>query len=68
MESPVALLVLICVLLTAVHLVYNVYFHPLRNFPGPLLARATAWWKTYVDMVKQENMIDVLIRLHQKYG
>ncbi len=48
--------------------VYNVFFHPLHAFPGPLEARATEWWKTYIEVVTQESMIDVLMRLHSEYG
>ena len=51
-----------------IRLLYNVAFHPLREYPGPLAARATTWWKTYVEVVKQESMIDVLFKLHEQYG
>jgi hypothetical protein len=49
-------------------LFYNVLFHPLRAYPGPLAAAATTWWKTYIEVVKQESMIDVLFRLHKQFG
>ncbi|KAK0113954.1 hypothetical protein ONS95_014199 [Cadophora gregata] len=49
-------------------LVYNVFFHPLRFFPGPRAAQATTWWKTYIEVVTQESMVDVLIRLHKEFG
>ena len=49
-------------------LLYNVAFHPLREYPGPLAARATTWWKTYIEVVRQESMIDVLFNLHKQYG
>jgi hypothetical protein len=48
--------------------VYNVFLHPLRQFPGPNWAKVTEWWKTYIEVVKQESMIDVLVRLHKQYG
>ncbi|KAH7383046.1 putative P450 monooxygenase [Cadophora sp. MPI-SDFR-AT-0126] len=48
--------------------VYNVFFHPLRAFPGPTAAKATTWWKTYIEVVTQESMVDVLIRLHKQFG
>jgi hypothetical protein len=47
---------------------YNVAFHPLRQYPGPLAARATTWWKTYIEVVKQESLVDVLFKLHEQYG
>jgi hypothetical protein len=49
-------------------LFYNVLFHPLRAYPGPLGAKATTWWKTYVEVVKQESMTDVLFKLHKQFG
>ncbi|KAK8042079.1 hypothetical protein PG993_006602 [Apiospora rasikravindrae] len=52
-------------LLTAV---YNVYFHPLRRFPGPLAARASNGWKLYMEVFRQESPVHLLQKLHQQYG
>ena len=52
----------------AFRLVYRVFFHPLRAFPGPVAAKATTWWKKYIEVVKQESMTDVLFELHKEYG
>ena len=52
----------------AFRLLYNVLFHPLRVYPGPIGARATTWWKTYIEVVKQESMTDVLTKLHERFG
>jgi hypothetical protein len=49
-------------------LFYNLFFHPLRVYPGPLAAKATTWWKTYIEVVKQESMTDVLFKLHKQFG
>ena len=49
-------------------LFYNVFFHPLRAYPGPLAAKATTWWKTYIEVVAQESMTDVLYKLHKQFG
>ena len=49
-------------------LFYNVFFHPLRVFPGPPAAKATTWWKTYIEVMKQESMTDVLYKLHKQFG
>jgi hypothetical protein len=54
--------------LQASRLVYNVFLHPLRAFPGPFPAGASTWWKTYIEVFKQESMTDVLYRLHETYG
>ena len=51
-----------------IRIIYNLFFHPLREYPGPVAARATIWWKTYVEVVKQESMVDVLFKLHKQYG
>ncbi|KAK5206973.1 hypothetical protein LTR41_007508 [Exophiala xenobiotica] len=45
---------------------YNLFFHPYRKYPGPLLARTTplhALWHAYLG----DLHIDAL-RCHQKYG
>lgn len=48
--------------------IYNVFFHPLRKFPGPALAGASSWWKVYKEVVKQETMANLLFDLHRQYG
>ena len=47
---------------------YNLSLHPLSKFPGPSLAKLTTWWKTYIEVVRQESMVDVLAKLHGQYG
>lgn len=49
-------------------LVYNVFFHPLRKFPGPWMAGATSGWKAYKEVIKQETLAQELFDLHAKYG
>ena len=72
MEFSISLLVWTLLLTwvgrAVVTLVYNVFFHPLSKLPGPNWAKATEWWKTYIEVVKQESMTDVLVRLHKQYG
>ncbi|KAF8855457.1 putative cytochrome P450 [Acephala macrosclerotiorum] len=48
--------------------VYNVTFHPLAKFPGPKAAGVTAWWKTWIEVVRGESMVHVLVELHRRYG
>ncbi|KAK9366241.1 cytochrome P450 [Lipomyces kononenkoae] len=55
-------------LLKFYHLVYNIFLHPLKHFPGPLFAAATTWWKTYIEVYAQQSMTDVLEELHARYG
>jgi hypothetical protein len=48
--------------------IYNVFLHPLSKYPGPAAAKATTWWKTYVEVARQESMVDVLFELHKEFG
>ncbi|KAI0791423.1 cytochrome P450 [Abortiporus biennis] len=47
---------------------YNIYFHPLRRFPGPKVAAATDLWKAYIEIVQQRGIVDKLFELHRVYG
>lgn len=47
---------------------YNIYFHPLANFPGPPLAHATIYWKAYVMCIEKRSFCDFLVELHARYG
>lgn len=46
--------------------VYNVWFHPLKHIPGPILARATGI--PYTIHTRNGSMIAWLQELHAKYG
>lgn len=64
--TPVALL---CVVTWTVgKAVYNVYFHPLSQFPGPKLAAASLWWQTHLDVVEKGSLAHKLVELHGLYG
>lgn len=47
-------------------MIYNVFFHPLRKFPGPILARATnlTW---HIQFTKGRS-VAWMHELHKKYG
>jgi hypothetical protein len=49
-------------------LVYRLYFHPLRHIPGPLLARSTAWYEFYQDVILGGHYVKEYPKLHAKYG
>ncbi|KAH8810843.1 putative P450 monooxygenase [Xylogone sp. PMI_703] len=54
--------------LNILRIAYNLLLHPLRAYPGPPWAKVTAWWKTWIEVVQQESMVDVLVKLHEQYG
>jgi len=65
---PIWLWIVIPILFAVGRVVYNLFFHPLRKFPGPVMAGATSWWKAYKEVVKQETLAQLLFDLHAKYG
>ncbi|KAJ5737491.1 uncharacterized protein N7483_002616 [Penicillium malachiteum] len=48
--------------------IYRVYFHPLRNIPGPKLAAATGLYEFYFNVIKRGKFIWEIERLHEIYG
>ena len=48
--------------------IYNVVFHPLSHFPGPLGAACTKWWLAYMIFVRGVSLSTLREELHQKYG
>lgn len=47
-------------------LLYRAFFHPLRNIPGPFLARLSSFW--YTTQVLNADAPEKLLKLHEKYG
>ena len=60
--------VLAALLLGLTPIIYNVFLHPLRHFPGPRMAGATSWWRAYKEVFQQVTMAQLLFDLHQEYG
>jgi hypothetical protein len=48
--------------------VYNVFFHPLRKFRGPFLARVSVWWRVWVEVFRGESWVRKLEEVHGYYG
>ncbi|CAJ0547399.1 Ff.00g041530.m01.CDS01 [Fusarium sp. VM40] len=50
----------------AVSILYNVFCSPLKNVPGPILARFTDLW--YINRIRKGHFEHDNISLHRKYG
>jgi len=48
--------------------VYRLFFHPLRNIPGPRIAAATSWYEFYQDVILVGHYVKEYPVLHEKYG
>ncbi|KAK5631624.1 hypothetical protein RRF57_007338 [Xylaria bambusicola] len=46
--------------------IYNLYFHPLANFPGPFWARASLFWRFWHTMGGRSHR--AIEKQHKKYG
>ncbi|KAF9063652.1 cytochrome P450 [Rhodocollybia butyracea] len=47
---------------------YRLFFHPLRQYPGPLLAAVTQGYQSYFNVVKVGGLVYQLDKLHKIYG
>ena len=65
----IALILLILVYHIA-WIVYNLYFHALKRFPGPKFAAATYWYEFFRDFVTGHGgqYINEVERMHDEYG
>jgi cytochrome P450 len=50
----------------AAYVVYQLYLHPLADYPGPLLARLTSGYDVYHAYIGDKHIL--FYHLHQKYG
>lgn len=49
-------------------IVYRLYFHPLKNFPGPKLAACTILYRAWYQIVRDGSQLKQWNKLHQRYG
>ncbi|KAF8251462.1 cytochrome P450 [Wilcoxina mikolae CBS 423.85] len=49
-------------------LIYRIWFHPLRNFPGPFMARTTSFWQVFTNIKSDFHWRDVSKKLQEEYG
>ncbi|KAJ4487666.1 cytochrome P450 [Lentinula aciculospora] len=47
---------------------YRLLFHPLRKYPGPVLAAVTGWYEAYYSIIKGGEFISEIQRLHALHG
>ncbi|EME87123.1 uncharacterized protein MYCFIDRAFT_30470 [Pseudocercospora fijiensis CIRAD86] len=59
-------LVLALFIWTGTRVIYNIYFHPLRSFPGPVLARATRLYSVYIRAAGLSDW--KALQWHNQYG
>ncbi len=63
--SPITLVVLPLVLSVG-YVLYQCFFSPLANVPGPLLAKLTRFWLVHKTL--KGNLHRELVHLHSLYG
>lgn len=56
------------ILISVIPIVYNIAFHPLRHFPGPVVAGGTSWWRAYIEVFRGKSLTHELFTLHEEYG
>lgn len=64
-SSAIAFLV-VAFATTLSYAVYQLYFHPLARYPGPVLGRLTQWYDVYHAYIGDKHIL--FYQLHQKYG
>jgi hypothetical protein len=69
--SPTAILIAVILPFAGYHLayiVYNLFVHPLRDFPGPRLSAATYIPEFYFDVLRSGRYTKQIVQMHKKYG
>ncbi|KAF5377394.1 hypothetical protein D9757_009729 [Collybiopsis confluens] len=62
------ILSLIALLYVGALIIYRVFLHPLRKYPGPILAALTEGYEAYYNIVKEGGLVAEIERLHDAYG
>ncbi|KAI1803997.1 putative cytochrome P450 [Daldinia bambusicola] len=66
-ESETALITItILLVFTTTYVIYQRFFHPLANYPGPFLASLTNSWKGYY--IYKLSLHEQLLKAHINYG
>ncbi|KAL4812402.1 cytochrome P450 [Aspergillus spinulosporus] len=64
--SPAGSLITVVLFWVVTRAIYNVFFHPLSRFPGPLLNRMTRM--AYIIQVLKGTLHHDVLEMHQRYG
>jgi hypothetical protein len=48
--------------------IFNLYFHPLEDIPGPKLTAATYLYQTYFSFIDESQYYKQTAKLHKKYS
>ncbi|RHZ55175.1 uncharacterized protein CDV56_107749 [Aspergillus thermomutatus] len=51
-----------------VRCIYDLFFHPLRKFPGPKLAAIGSFYEFYYDVIKDGTYLWEIEKMHRTYG
>ncbi len=49
-------------------IIYRIFFHPLKGFPGPPIAAASTLYRAYFQVFMDGGHIEQFTKLHVKYG
>ncbi|KAJ4481991.1 cytochrome P450 [Lentinula aciculospora] len=49
-------------------MLYRLFFHPLRRYPGPVLAALTEGYELYYNIIVGGGLVNEIEKLHEKYG
>ncbi|KAL4887211.1 cytochrome P450 [Aspergillus karnatakaensis] len=66
-RSIVLFLFLSCAVYTGVKSIARLYFHPLSNIPGPMLAAISGWYDFYYNVIHDGTYSSHWPRMHKKY-
>ncbi|KAI1858902.1 uncharacterized protein JN550_012361 [Neoarthrinium moseri] len=59
-------IVVLCAVYIGCQAVYNIWFHPLAKFPGPLLARSSLLWRVFHSMSGRFHL--AIQKQHKRHG
>lgn len=48
--------------------IYRLYFHPLKNYPGPFWARLSVFWKVKKFLNSNYQAYEVVDQVHKQHG